>query len=196
MQEEINVLDKIISSRRTVKPEAFNGEIIPDEHILKILESANWAPTHGLTEPWRCIVFSGREGVQQFGKLHASLYKQGTPKEQFLEKKYDTLLHKPDKASHVIIVVMKRGEKKNIPEIEEIAATACATQNMLLTAHAHAISAYWGTGGMCYEAITHQHFKLEPEDKIMGFLYLGYSDITSVEGYRNSTIQEKTTWVQ
>ncbi len=194
MPEKIDNLEKIISGRRTIKPEAFNEKIIPQEQLLKVLESANWAPTHGMTEPWRFIVFSGREGTKKFGQLHADLYLKGTPKDQFLEKKHETLLHKTDKASHVIVVIMKRGEKKNIPEMEEIAATACATQNILLTAHAFGVAAYWGTGGMCYESITHHHFKLSAEDKIMGFLYLGYSD-NHLEGFRNSSVEEKTTWI-
>ena len=29
-------------------------------HVQAMLEAANWAPTHGKTEPWRFVVFSGQ----------------------------------------------------------------------------------------------------------------------------------------
>ncbi len=185
-------ISEIIHNRRTIKPEEFNGHKINNELFHTILESANWAPTHGYTEPWRFVVF---DDPKKFGQLHADLYQKETSAEQFLQKKYDTILHKPDLASHIIVVVMKRGQQQNIPEIEELAATACAAQNILLTASAHEVAAYWGTGGMCYHPSMKAHFGFGEEDKIMGFLYLGYTDKVWPEGQRNSTIEEKTTWI-
>lgn len=32
--------------------------------LEQMLEAANWAPTHGRTEPWRFVVLSG-EGLQE-----------------------------------------------------------------------------------------------------------------------------------
>ena len=52
-------LEKIIKHRRNIKPQFFTPDVIPDQEIKDILESANWAPTHGFTEPWRFVVFSG-----------------------------------------------------------------------------------------------------------------------------------------
>ena len=186
---------EIIKNRRSIDPDDFNGEMVSNQIIERMLEAANWAPTHGMTEPWRFIVFSGKEGVQQFGLLHANLYKQETPEEQFLQKKYDTLLHKPDKASHIFIVAMKRGDRDNIPEQEELAATACAVQNILLVAAEKNIAAYWGTGGMCYHPALKTHFGFLEQDKIIGFLYLGYTDKEHAEGFRNTSAEEKTVWI-
>ena len=195
MIDKSAILKEIIENRRILKPEEFNGKIIPEDILQKVLEAANWAPTHGLTEPWRFIVFSGKKGVLQFGQLHAGLYKQETPEEHFLQKKYDTILHKPDHASHLIVIVMKRGDKENIPEQEELAATACAVQNMLLTASGFGLAVYWGTGGMCYHPSFKKHFELSEEDKIMGFLYMGYSDKEHTKGFRHTGMEEKTTWI-
>ena len=52
-------LEKIIKYRRNIKPQFFTLDVIPDQEIKDILESANWAPTHKYTEPWRFVVFSG-----------------------------------------------------------------------------------------------------------------------------------------
>jgi len=192
MNEKLNILEDIIKNRRTVKPEEFNGKEIEDAVVEKILESANWAPTHGMTEPWRFIVYAGNAAVRKFALMHAEIYKSETPAEHFLQKKYDAILQKPALTSHLIVMVMKRGDRDNIPEQEELAATACAAQNILLTASTSGLAVYWGTGGMTYHDAMKKQFELGERDKIIGLLYLGYSDKPHPEGSRNSTIEEKT----
>ena len=34
----------------------------------QLLEAANWAPTHGKTEPWRYVVL-GKGGIQEMSDL-------------------------------------------------------------------------------------------------------------------------------
>ena len=41
-------LETIIKHRRNIKPQFFSPDVIPDHEIEDVLESANWAPTHGL----------------------------------------------------------------------------------------------------------------------------------------------------
>jgi nitroreductase len=185
----------IIKKRRTTPPEDFNGKKVDHQIVQEILDAANWAPTHGQTEPWRFIVYEYAK-VSKFGQLHAELYKKNTDPDVFLEKKYDKLLHRADKASHVIVVYLKRTDKKNIPLNEEISAVACAVQNMLLVATSHNVASYWGTGGMCYDPSMKEAFKLEEEDLMMGFIFLGKTQNDDLaEGKRNSSIGDKTIWI-
>lgn len=185
----------IIKKRRTTAPEDFNGRSVDSQIVQEILEAANWAPTHGITEPWRFIVY-GPKKVKDFGQLHADLYKKHTPADQFLEKKYETILHKSDKASHVIVTYLKRTDRKNIPLQEEIASVACAVQNMLLVATSHNVASYWGTGGMCYHPSIKEAFGLEEEDVMIGFIFLGKilnDDLP--DGKRITPITDKVKWM-
>lgn len=185
----------IIKKRRNIAPEDFNGKPVDRQVIMEMLEAANWAPSHGLTEPWRFVVYEG-EKVAEFGKLHAELYRENTPKEQFLQKKYDKILHRGDKTSHIIVMMLKRGSNKNIPLQEEIAATACAAQNMMLVATSHNVATYWGTGGMCYHPAMKKAFGLDhEEDQMMGYLFVGRVEHDSFpEGKRQTPITEKVRW--
>src|SRR5262245_61748848 len=128
-------IQSAITQRRSTKPAALNGALIPDEQIHQLLELASWAPTHGLTEPWRFLVYSG-PAIREFCRQHAELYKQHTPPEKFNPSKYEKQLHNGDMASHLIAVYMQRGENPNIAPIEEICATAASVQNILLGAEA------------------------------------------------------------
>jgi nitroreductase len=183
----------IIRKRRTVKPEKMNGRKIPDEIILQLLDSADWAPTHGRTEPWRFIVFSNNETVE-FTKRHAELYRLHTDSSKFVEEKYKSLAKQGENASHVIVAWMKRVPNHKIPEIEEICATAAAIENILLTATSLNIASFWSTGGVTHHRALHDEFNLGQEDIILGLLYLGYTDEPFKEGIRMIPLSEKIEW--
>jgi nitroreductase len=188
-------ISRLIKSRRSVFPPQCSGEVIRKEIIEEILESANWAPTHKLTEPWRFSVFTG-DGLKKLANFMAELYKDvATERGSFDENKYKMLGTKPLKASHIISIGMKRDEKERLPEIEEIEAVACAVQNMYLTATAHGIGSYWGSGGITYFEQAKPFFELGPKDKLLGFLYLGIPKVELPIGKR-SPIEEKVRWVE
>ena len=193
MHPDFTALQTIIRNRRTVKPNLFNGRKIPDEQINQLLELADWAPTHAYTEPWRFKVFSG-EKVKQFCLAHAELYQQNADPEKFLQSTYDKLLHQGDLASHIIIAIMQRGNNPKIPALEEIAATSCAVQNLLLGATALGIASYWGSGGMAYQPPMKTYLNLREEDLVLGILYLGYTDKETPEGKRKTPLDEKIDW--
>ncbi|GAA4315881.1 nitroreductase family protein [Nibribacter koreensis] len=171
-----------------------NGRFIPDEQIQEILALADWAPAHGHTEPWRFVVYA-KEKVQDFCLTHAVLYKKHTAPELFKETTYEKLLHMGDQASHVILAYMQRGDLPKIPALEEVAATSCAIQNLLLGATALGIATYWGSGGMAYKPPMKALLNLRVEDSVLGILYLGYADSPDAAGKRLVPIEEKVRWV-
>lgn len=192
MNDRFEIIASIIKNRRSIKPVKMNGKKIPDEQVRELLKLANWAPTHGRTEPWRFIVYSG-DKVKEFGYEHAELYKTHTPREKFEQANYDKHLHNGDLASHLIIAIMQRGGSSKIPALEEIAATAIAIQNILLGATAAGIASFWSTGGMVHHPVMKDFLQLSKEDIVMSLLYLGYSD-EQMEGKRQTEIEEKVIW--
>jgi nitroreductase len=190
MNTNFSTISTIIKNRRTVKPFMMNGHKIPNEQVSQLLELADWAPTHGLTEPWRFVVYAE---PSMFCREHAEMYKQNTDTDSFAQGVYDNLLHQGDKASHVIIATMHRGSLPKIPAFEELAATACAIQNLLLGATALNLASYWGTGGMILKPAMRTFLNLRDEDEVMGVLYLGYAD-EHPQGIRKTPLTEKVIW--
>ena len=193
MNDLFSTISQVIRNRRTTKPPKLNGQKIPDEQINQLLELADWAPTHGHTEPWRFKVYAGYK-VVKFCQQHAQLHKQETPGEKYQPEKYEKLLHMGDKASHIIVAYMHRGNLPKIPALEEIAATSCAIQNLLLGATALGIASYWGSGGMAYHPAMKEMLHLREEDIVLGILYFGYADNSAHEGKRNTPLSEKVEW--
>jgi nitroreductase len=186
-------LNALIKSRRSTKPRLFNGKKIADEIVWQILENANWAPNHGLTQPWRYQVFTDT-GLSKLAEFQADLYQKITAPEKFKPEKYERLQSNILKSSHVIVICMKRQKSEIIPEIEEIAAVACSVQNMALTAAAYKICSFWGSGGITYTPELKEFLGLGNKDHCLGYLYLGYSDTPTITSRRHP-IQESVNWI-
>ena len=158
-----------------------------------MIESARWAPTHKLTEPWRFTVFCD-EGLERLADFQSELYKEVNG-ENYSETTYEKLRAKPLMCSHIIAIGVLRDPEKRVPEIEEICATACAVQNMLLTASAYRIGAYWSTGGVTYYEGTEELFDAEGDILLLGFVYIGnVREGFWPEGKRES-MEDKVSWV-
>lgn len=193
--EEVN---KIIRGRRSQFIAQFKeNDPIEDSIIEEMLENATWAPTHKLTQPWRFLVYTGA-GLKTFGNYQAEMYKMraeknGTP---FLEGTYQKFIENPQKASHMIAIIMKRTKNSGIPVMEEIAAVAMAVQNMYLTASAHGLAAYWGTGGPTFWQEAREDFGLEGEDMLMGFFYIAKPATENWPVGKREPIAEKVGWIR
>lgn len=112
-------IEALIVRRRTIQPATFSTEEkVPREIIERMLEGANWAPTHGKTEPWRFIVYSGDKALKDFAAFDAQVYKDTATKlGSFSEKKYLKRTLTKVRSSHVIAIIMKRGTNPNVPYV-------------------------------------------------------------------------------
>ena len=112
-----------------------------------------------------------------------------------MEATFEKLKHNVDKASHLVVAIMKRGTNPKIPQVEEVAAASAAIQNILLGATALGIASFWSTGGMTHSHGLKDFLQLGADDIVMGLLFLGYTDEPAKEGVRNSLISEKVKWL-
>lgn len=193
MKYNLSEITEIIKNRRTIYPEDFSDRKVHREIVERLLNNAIWAPTHGMTQPWRFKVFMG-EAIPRLANQLAEMYKQTTPPEKFLEKKYNNFKERPLKSTVVIAVCMERQETEKIKEIEEIEAVACAVQNMHLTCTAYGLGAYWSTGGATYSDEMKSFLGLKPKDKCLGFFYVGYPNIEWPKSSRKP-IEYVTEWI-
>lgn len=196
MKFSIEETNKLLRNRRSIYPAMYSHVSVDDAIIKEMLENANWAPTHKLTEPWRFVVFKN-EGLKKLATFQSELYKElSTKAGNFDASKFEKLATKPLMASHIIAIGMKRDPKAYVPEIEEISSVACAVQNMYLTATAHGIGCYWGSGGITYKEEAKSFFGLGAEDKLLGFLYVGNLKTDKWPAGKRGPIEEKVSWVE
>ncbi|NRA50598.1 MAG: nitroreductase, partial [Phaeodactylibacter sp.] len=140
---------------------------------------------------WRFRVFTG-ESREKLGQRLADLYKMNTPEELFSEKKYEKNLHKPQRSACVIAICMQRDPEERVPEWEEVAAVACAVQNMWLTCTAHNIGSYWSSAKALQE--DKAFLNLNEGERCMGLFYMGYHELPELPG-RRGPVEDKVTWM-
>lgn len=188
-------LNQLMRNRRSIFPKDYSGEKVDDAIVRQMLENANWAPTHKLTEPWRFVVFTG-DGLKKLAEFQGVCYKKVTERDgTFREDRYKNLLTKPFESSHIIAVGMKRDESQRVPEWEELAAVFCAIQNMYLTATVYGIGCYFSTGGITNFEEAKDFFGLGLNDKLCGFLNIGMPKPGLKFGMKRNPIEEKVKWI-
>lgn len=162
------VLSQIIKGRRSRFPRDYNGEPIDPEVLKEILDSANYAPNHKRTRPWRFQVFQGEEKIKM-GERLAEVYKEITNPQVFLEKKYKDISNKWAQSDAVVSIVVNYSGL--VPQWEEIAAVAMAVQNMYLTASAAGVGAYWSSPAL--KDHMGPELKMEENQYCLGFFFMG-----------------------
>ena len=78
MSLRLAAANALIRRRRTIKPADMSDKPVDNLHLATILENANWAPTHGKTEPWRFFVYSG-EARRKLAEFLQSTYDRLVP---------------------------------------------------------------------------------------------------------------------
>ncbi|EFK33010.1 Putative NAD(P)H nitroreductase ydjA [Chryseobacterium gleum] len=162
------ILKEIIEERRSIFPKDYTDKEIPQEVLEEILHAATLAPNHKRTKPWRFKIFKGEEKAKLAAEMQA-IYKATQPEQLFLEKKYNDIGFKINKADVVVSIIVNFSGM--VPEWEEIAATSMAVQNMYLTCTANNIGCYWSSPKIV------DHLKdsltIEENQKCLGLFYLG-----------------------
>jgi len=178
-----NVRDAI-ASRRSSYPDQFMDKEIPKELIETLLESANCAPSHRKTYPWRFIVYRG-QAKTDLGNFLAQTYKTITPEEKYSSFKHKKIAGKCLKSGAVIAVCMQRDLKERVPEWEEIAATAMAVQNVWLRLKEFGLGGYWSTPAL--KDYFKNFYELDEGQKCLGFFYLGFLE-ESITGQHDRAV--------
>jgi nitroreductase len=167
-------LSTLIRHRRSIKPVDMDATRAVERALLtQVLEDATWAPTHGLTEPWKFVVHQGA-ARQRLAEAMQQIYRETTPANEFREDKMKKMGENPLLSPVVIVCVMERRGGAKIPEIEEIEAVACALQNLMLSATAAGLGCYWSSPPLLGTREFAEWLQIGVEDRCVGLIYLGW----------------------
>lgn len=79
----------------------------------------------------------------------------------------------PFRAPLIITVVAKCEENDKVPLWEQEMSAGCAVMAMQMAAVAEGFGGIWRSGALTESAEVREAFDCRPQDKIVGFLYLG-----------------------
>jgi nitroreductase len=165
----------IFRTRRTIKPVDMDpSKEIPRPLLEELLEDAIWAPTHGLTQPWRFHIFDTPESRRRLADALVGIYEATTPEGQRDSGKRAKLDVGPRRAPVVIALLARVLPGGKIPEWEEIAAASCAAQNLMLSAQEKGLGSFWSSPPVACSAEFASWLGAETKDRPLGLIYLGW----------------------
>lgn len=154
----------IIEGRRAVK-KGYTNQYVEESLVLELLDSAVWAPTHGMRQPWR-FVFVDKYALPSFAKQVAATYPAD------MQQNREDYLNEPNA---ILVVLMEEPEMKKQWD-ENFAATASLIQNFWLLAWERELGVVWKTNPHIYDEKVEEIVGANTNERIAGFIHLGYFD--------------------
>ena len=213
MENPIESISGVICQRKTVKVFADNpvAEGL-DRHVVEeLISTAGWAPFHfpaasshlqgntlNALEPWRIYLLDSKacKNLRQI----------------LLEEGDRTKIPKMLAAASALILVTwlphpPKTENSQLFEpnqvnMEHIAATAAAIQNLLLAATAREIKSYWSSGGRLRKPELLERLGIPPNQILLGSVFLwteSIGDLPTAEGKmrpKRGPISKWSKWVE
>ncbi len=141
------------------------------EQLNNIVNAGLRACDHGWLRPWKYLIIEG-PARDSFGALLAKT-KSAMDGQELSAIDAKKISSKALRAPMIIAVVAKITEHPKVPEIEQVMSAAASAQMMMTAAHAQGIGAIWRSGALMFEKAMHKGLKLNDNDSLIGFLYLG-----------------------
>jgi len=143
----------------------------PSQEEMEIIyQAALRAPDHAWQRPSRFIQVTG-QGLEKLSAVFVDYAKEN------IEGVTDETLQKykeaPFRAPMIIILISEIKIHPKVPEIEQMLSTAAAAENILLALNALNYAGIWRTGVFALNEKIQKYLKLNDNQKVIGYLYVG-----------------------
>ncbi len=163
-------MDALEALQHRVSVPRLGGDVPAKEVLENMFKAALRVPDHAQLKPWRFLLVSGASR-ERLGDLFVRAQLEDDP--ELNEAAINKARGKTNRAPLIIVVIAKPQFHPKVPEIEQLLSAGASIQNMLLAAHAQGIGAMWRTGSMAYHPTVLSGLGLAPDEKLIGFLYVG-----------------------
>lgn len=156
----------LLHARRTVSRLTDPG---PDAAALAaMLDAADAAPDHGRLHPWRFVVLDAAVRDRLADAYAAAAAARGEDAEGVARAR-----SKPLRGPCVVAAVARTVAHPKVPAWEQLAAAACAVQNLCLAATALGFGSAWRTGTAVEEPGVRAVLGLADDEQLIGFVHIG-----------------------
>jgi nitroreductase len=140
------------------------GPAPTDTELAELVSLAGTAPDHGRLSPWRLVALRG-EDRRALGEAMADSLGDATQRERTVDKAL--------RAPLLLTIVFRPQDRPKIPRWEQLAATVCAVQTLVLLLHDRGWSNIWRTGAFTESDEVRKVLGVDEEEQLLGWLYIG-----------------------
>lgn len=188
--DTVTRLANAIATRRSFALKDISDAPVDRALISQMLEAANWAPSHGKTEPWRVVVYTGaaRQRLSDaFGRAFCALNPDATPDSPGAQAQRQRVWQAP------VWIALGMQPSHKFPEWEDLIAFGSAVHNMHLMASALGLAAKWTSGAVVLHPQVAEVVGFGADTNLYGFLYVGHPAGEWPVGVR-CAVAEKVRW--
>lgn len=157
---------QILHDRRTSSRLAGPGPAA--DELAAMLDAADTAPDHGRLRPWRFKVLDDAERAA-VAEAYATAQRERSDVAELVER----AASKPLRGPCVVVAFSRSVPHPKIPEWEQLAASAAATQNLCLAATALGYGSAWRTGWFIDHPAVRSALGAGSEERVIGLVHLG-----------------------
>ena len=192
MRHNLSETTELLRDRRSISPERYSPRKVHKEIVEQVLTNATWAPTHGMTQPWRFKAYVG-EGMKRIGPKLAEWYAQHAG-EQASPSKVAKLEARGERVTALVVLGLEPDPNGRISIEDERMAVACAAQNMYLTCTAHGIGGFWSTPKFLQLPEVKAFVGLPDDGEVLGIFYMGYPEDGAWPRSHRKPLEYVTDW--
>lgn len=181
-----------IANRRSVKAALLSDPAPSDGELKEMLQACMSAPDHGAIRPWRFKIIRGADREKLSDLFEAALRVREPDCDA---EAIAAIRSKPMRSPLIVAIgaeIMQNHPK--VPAEEQLVATACITQNLLLAAHAKGWGAILLTGWPAFDPTVRQGLGFQDKDRLVGFVYMGTPTETPRDMTRPDAGQYISNW--
>jgi nitroreductase len=195
--EQLETLYEAISNRRSLGIARVHADKPVDLALVeRALQAADWAPSHGETEPWRFTVYTG-DSRHALGDAFAEAYRLDAGEDGFKQASYEANRDRAVSAPVWISIGMEPALRSDgslkMTEEDEVIAVGCAVQNLHLVANAMGLAGMWLSKNVFIHPHVAEFVGIAPPARLLGFFFLGWPAIPWPAGERRP-LAEKVRW--
>lgn len=172
---------EVIKGRRSIKQ--FKQDPLPQGLLEELLNTAVWAPNHGLREPWRFIAFQG-EGSKFLADTVFEFVKRAKPDPEFAAKRKEYISNIP-----LTLFVVAPEDPRQREWDEDYAAASALVQNFQLAAWEQGVGTIWKTDPYIYTPEFRSKVGVKPGEKIVAMIHAGYPEVVPTSRPRTEASQ-------
>ncbi|CAB5669054.1 Putative NAD(P)H nitroreductase ydjA [Delftia tsuruhatensis] len=132
-----------------------------------VIDAALRAPDHGQLRPWRFVVVQG-DARHALGEVFAQAAMARDP-----EADAERFRAKALSAPLIIALGVHLQPGHKVPQSEQLLAGGAAAMNMLNALHILGFGGFWASGANSHDAQVREALGFEPQDRLVGLLYVG-----------------------
>lgn len=173
-----------IAGRRSIKPQLMRADPVDRALLDRLFEAANWAPSHGHTEPWRFIVFEGEARRALARAVLSTMVEEGEDPIPDSDPRAVATMEKMLNPPVIIAILCHPSTGPKVIEHEELCSVAMAVQNLHLAARALGLGGFWSSGKKAFDPRMAAFLGIQPPARCLGFFYVGWPHAGWPEGRR------------